>query len=122
MAEDIIKSFRELIIYKRAFAVSLEVHKLTLDFPKFEQRALANDLRRSSKAICANIAEGFIRQKYSIAEFGRFLTIAEAASNETLVWLDYAVNLKYISKGIYDHLVDEYATVGAMISKLHRKI
>ncbi|TGT90609.1 four helix bundle protein, partial [Mesorhizobium sp. M5C.F.Ca.ET.164.01.1.1] len=52
---------RDLEVYKRAYAVSLEIHKATLAFPRIEQYALADQLRRSSKAICANLAEGFAK-------------------------------------------------------------
>ncbi|TGP25104.1 MULTISPECIES: four helix bundle protein [unclassified Mesorhizobium] len=54
-----IKRAKDLEVYRRAYAVSLEVHKATLVFPKIEQYALADQMRRSSKAICANLAEGF---------------------------------------------------------------
>ncbi|WP_263498206.1 four helix bundle protein [Mesorhizobium sp. CA13] len=56
-----IKRARDLDVYRRAYAVSLDVHKATLVFPKMEQYALADQMRRSSKAICANLAEGFAK-------------------------------------------------------------
>ncbi|TGV62065.1 four helix bundle protein, partial [Mesorhizobium sp. M00.F.Ca.ET.149.01.1.1] len=54
-----IKRAKDLEVYRRAYAVSLDVHRGTLVFPKIEQYALADQMRRSSKAICANLAEGF---------------------------------------------------------------
>lgn len=118
----VITSFKELIVYKRAFAISLEMHRATLNFPKIEQYALADQLRRASKSICANVAEGFIKQKYSTVEFARFLSIAEASANEVLVWIDYAVHLDYITQDTYLRWENEYAAIGAMLNKLRRKL
>ena len=54
-----IVSFEDLEVFKRAYRVSLEVHRASLSFPAIEQRALADQVRRASKSICANIAEGY---------------------------------------------------------------
>ena len=53
-----VRSFEDLEVFQRAYAVSLEVHRMSLVFPKIEQRALGDQIRRASKSICANIAEG----------------------------------------------------------------
>ena len=50
-------------MFRRAYRVSLEVHRASLEFPAIEQRALADQIRRASKSICANLAEGFGRQR-----------------------------------------------------------
>ncbi|WP_320232852.1 four helix bundle protein [Mesorhizobium montanum] len=89
---------RELEVYKRAYVVSLEIHKATLAFPKIEQYALADQLRRSSKAICANLAEGFAKQPHSKAEFARFISMAMGSCSEVETWISYAFDLEYISK------------------------
>ncbi len=57
-----IGSFEELEAFKRAYRISLEIHRASLEFPQIEQRALADQIRRASKSICANIAEGFGKQ------------------------------------------------------------
>jgi four helix bundle protein len=58
----IVQNFYELDVYKKAFNISLEVHRESLSFPKIEQYALADQLRRATKSICANIGEGFHKQ------------------------------------------------------------
>ncbi|MDX8460915.1 four helix bundle protein [Mesorhizobium humile] len=78
---------RDLEVYKRAYVVSLEIHKATLAFPKIEQYALADQLRRSSKAICANLAEGFAKQPHSKAEFARFISMAMGSCSEVETWI-----------------------------------
>ena len=60
----LVRSFEDLEVFKRAYRVSLEVHRLSLAFPKVEQYALGDQVRRASKSICANIAEGFGKQRH----------------------------------------------------------
>ena len=62
----------DLEVFRRAYRVSLEVHRASLEFPRIEQFALADQVRRASKSICANLAEGFGRQQQSRPEFRRF--------------------------------------------------
>ena len=66
-----VKSFEDLDVFRRAYRVSLEVHRASLEFPRIEQSALADQLRRASKSIRANIAEGFGRQKLPRGSAGR---------------------------------------------------
>ena len=68
-----IKSFEDLEVFQRAYKVSLEIHKESLLFPQKEQYGLGEQLRRASKSICANIAEGFAKQGYSSKEFLRYI-------------------------------------------------
>ena len=70
---DSVTRAKGLNVYKKAYAVSLEVHKATLSFPKTEQYALADQMRRSSKGICADLAEGFAKQSHSIKRTSRVL-------------------------------------------------
>ena len=66
-------SFEDLEVFKRAYKASLAVHRKSLEFPAIEQRGLADQVRRASKSICANVAEGFARQGVQPADFRRFL-------------------------------------------------
>ena len=75
-------SFEDLEVFQRAYRLSLEVHRKSLGFPSIEQRVLADQLRRASKSICANIAEGYGRQKRSKAEWKRFLWMAIGSCDE----------------------------------------
>jgi four helix bundle protein len=118
----LVKNPWELEVFKRAYAASIAVHKKTLGFPKIEQYALADQLRRASKSICANIAEGFIKQKYSKPEFARFITIAEASACETQVWLKFAYDLEYITNEEFQAWSDDFASVAAMLAKLRSKL
>jgi four helix bundle protein len=117
----LIKSFRELDVYRKAFEISLLVHHKSLEFPSHERYALADQIRRASKSICANLAEGFAKQKTSKAEFCRFIMIAFGSSNEMLVWIDYCKQLGYISSEVADGWEKEYTDIGKMLQSLHNK-
>ena len=76
--------FEDLDVFKRAYTVSLEVHRRSRDFPRSEQYGgLADQMRRSSKSICALIAEGSARQRSSSVEFRRYLVMAMGSADET---------------------------------------
>jgi four helix bundle protein len=96
-----IKSFEDLDVFQRAYALSLAVHRASLAFPRVEQFGLAEQVRRASKSICANLAEGFGKQRDSSAEFKRFLLMAIGSSEEMQVCIRYCKDLGYID----DHAV-----------------
>lgn len=114
--------FRELEVYKRAYVVSLEIHKVSLGFPQIEQYSLANQIRRASKSICANIGEGFAKQSQSKAEFRRFLIIAIGSCDEVMIWTDYCKDLGYIKIGQWNEWYKEYKEIVRMLHKLRLKI
>ena len=98
MMKERIESFEDLEVFQRAYRLSLEVHRKSLDFPRIEQRALADQIRRASKSICANIAEGFAKQGASAAEFKRYLAMAIGSADEMRVWARYCLDLGYIDE------------------------
>ena len=77
-----VATFEDLEVFKRAYRLSLDVHRRSLELPAVEQRALADQIRRASKSICANLAEGFGRQGVSTAEFKRFVMMAMGSADE----------------------------------------
>src|SRR4029077_19370956 len=72
----------DLEVFQRAYRLSLEVHRASLEFPRIEQFALADQIRRASESICANIAEGFGKQRQSRTEFHRFVMMAIGSADE----------------------------------------
>jgi four helix bundle protein len=84
-----IKRVEDLEVFRRAYRLSLELHKISLEFPRIEQFALADQLRRASKSICANLTEGFAKQSHSAAEYRRYVVTAIGSSDETQLWLRY---------------------------------
>ena len=115
------QGFEQLEVFQRAYRLSLKVHELTLGFPKIEQmRGLADQMRRCSKGICANIAEGHGKLIISKAEFRRFLLMAIGSSDEMRVWLRYCLDLNYIEKQPWEYLKTEYSQVSKMLVGLHK--
>jgi four helix bundle protein len=114
-----IRHYTDLLVYQKSYALSLEVHKLTLAFPDFERFEIGRQLRNASKSIAVNIAEGYGR-KSSAADFKRFLVIALASCDEVKVWLSYAGDLGYLTGDDVVRLTSRYEEVGKMLHGLHR--
>ena len=114
-------SFEDLEVFQRAYRASLDIHRASLSFPAIDQRVLGDQLRRASKSICANVAEGYGRQKRSKAEFKRFLQIAIGSSDEMRVWARYALDLGYIDEATWRRWRDEYQTITRMLHSLSSK-
>ena len=115
-----VRSFEDLDVFKRAYRVSLELHRESLKFPKIEQYALADQVRRASKSICANIAEGFAKQRSSKAEYKRYLMMALGSADEMRVWLRYCHDLGYVDEASWARWRDEYQQIARMLHGLHR--
>ena len=114
-------SFEDLEVFQRAYRLSLSIHRASLKFPALDQRALGDQIRRASKSICANVAEGYARQKRSKPEFRRFLQMAIGSSDEMRVWLRYALDLGYIDEPIWRNWRDDYQRISKMLQTLHDK-
>ena len=112
--------YEDLDVYQRAYSAALVVHKISLSFPKIEQFALSSQIRRSSKSICANIAEGFAKQHASIPEFKRFIDIAIGSCEETRVWTTFAKDLGYIDDDFYMEIHGEYDQITKMMHGLRK--
>jgi four helix bundle protein len=110
----------DLAVFQRAYRVSLEIHRASLDFPRIEQFALADQVRRASKSICANLAEGFSRQRLSRPEFRRFVVMALGSADEMQVWVLYCRDLGYIDVAAAERWRGEYREIARMLAGLHR--
>lgn len=115
-----IKSFEDLVVFQLAYKISLEIHQCSLGFPKIEQYGLADQIRRASKSICANVAEGFGKQNFSVKEFKRYIAIALGSSDEMRVWLRYCLDLQYITEAEWIHWKNSYTEISKMLQGLHR--
>ena len=114
--------FEDLEVFKRAYVISLEIHKASLGFPKLEQYGLADQVRRASKSICANVAEGVAKASHSKAEFKRFLQMALGSADEMRVWLRYCLDLGYITEGEWQRWRDGYEQIAKMLQGLAKSL
>ena len=119
MSERVVRRVEDLEVFERAYRLSLELHQASLEFPRIEQFALADQLRRASKSICANLAEGFAKQGYSAAEYRRYLTAAIGSSDETQLWLRYCIDLGYVEESTGRKWQDGYGEISRMLRGLH---
>lgn len=85
----------ELHVYRRAFALAMDVFHASKGFPADERYSLTDQVRRSSRSICANLAEAWRKRRYRAA-FVAKLSDAEAEAAETQVWLQFAVECGYL--------------------------
>jgi len=102
-----IRSHTELETYQMAFKASMEVFELTKKYPKEETYSLTDQIRRSSRSVCANLAEAFRKRKYP-KHFVSKLSDCEGEAAETQVWLDFSLACNYIDENTYKSLFAKY--------------
>lgn len=107
--------FKKLLAYQKAFSLSMEIKKVSDSFPKEEKYTLTDQVRRSSRSVCANIAEAYRKRRY-INHFISKLTDSDGENSETSVWLDFALECNYLSKSQYVDLVNKSEEIGKIIN------
>lgn len=112
-----IRSFCELDVYQLAREQATLVFKATKSFPKVETYSLTDQIRRSSRAVNAMIAEAWARRRY-IASFTNKINEALGEAMETQAWLDHAVDCEYITPARHAELDARWHHVGAMLNRM----
>ncbi|MBA4134628.1 MAG: diversity-generating retroelement protein bAvd family protein [Flavobacterium sp.] len=107
--------FRELLAYKMGFQLSMEIFQLSKSFPIEEKYSLTDQIRRSSRSVCANIAEAYRKRRY-VAHFISKLTDSDGENSETNVWLEFAYECNYINKEVFLDLSGKTQEVGKLIN------
>lgn len=120
MGQGKISSVRELDVYKLAFNCAMEIYQISKSFPQEEKYSLTDQIRRSSRSICSNLAEGWRKRKYK-AVFVNKLTDAMQEAAETQTWLDFCFACNYIDMGLFEKLDSEYDKVLAMLNSMEMK-
>ena len=113
-----VKTHEELIIYQKAFDAAMKIFELSKQFPVEERYSLTNQMIRSSRSVCANLAEAWRKRRYK-ASFVAKLNDCEAEAAETQVWLKFAVKCHYISTEQGREL---YSTYNQILSGLVKMI
>ena len=121
MTGNVIQNHTDLRVFQLAFDTSLEIHKQSLQFPKIKHYALADQIRRASKGICANIAEGFAKQQHSKNEFRRYLLMAIGSAHEMDVWIRYCTQLEYVASETGQEWKQSYELIARMLQNLYSK-
>ncbi len=102
-----IRSYRELRVYQAAMQNALRIHEMTKRFPGEEKYSLVDQIRRSSRSVCANIAEAWRKHRYPKAFVGK-LNDAEGEVEETRVWLEFSQHFGYASAETVRELDESY--------------
>src|SRR5437016_8821182 len=105
-----IRTHRDLEVYAVAFDAAMKIFEISKRFPKEETYSLTDQIRRSSRSICANLAEAWRKRRYQAAFISK-LSDAEAEAAETQVWLEFAVRCGYLEREPARPLFDAYDRV-----------
>ena len=112
-----IRHFRDLDVYQNALATGLRVYELTKKFPSDERYALTDQIRRSSRSVCANIAEAWRKRRYEAA-FVSKLSDAETEAAEMQVHIEIARRLGYVPEQVFREIDDAYEKIIAQIARM----
>jgi four helix bundle protein len=106
-----------LKVFQLAYKLAMEIFNTSKVFPKDERYSLTDQIRRSSRSVATNIAEGYRKRQYS-KMFVSKLADADGENGETQVWLDFARDCGYLSDEQHDALLKEYEEVGRMLGSM----
>ncbi|HEX5105283.1 MAG TPA: four helix bundle protein [Pirellulaceae bacterium] len=110
----------DLQVYQRAHAAAQTIFEHSKRFPKEERYSLTDQIRRCSRSVCGNLAEAWRKRRYPNA-FVCKLSDSEAEAAETQVWLQFAVDCKYIDRDAAAELYREYeAIIGMLVAMINR--
>jgi len=109
--------FRDLIVYKKAFQLSMEIFEMTKSFPKEEKYSLIDQIRRSSRSVCSCLAEGYRKRKY-VAHFVSKTTDSDMEISETQVWLDFSLACQYINEETYKDKMGKSEEIGRLLQDI----
>jgi four helix bundle protein len=110
-----LRGHRDLKVFQLAYSLAMEIFHLSKHFPREELYSLTDQIRRSSRSVPANIAEGFRKIRYPNMLVSK-LADSDGEATETQVWLDFALDCGYMSKTDRDRLIAGYEEVGRMLS------
>ena len=105
---------QQLDVYKKAFESAMRIFEISKSFPKEETYSLTDQIRRSSRSVCANIAEAWRKRRYEAAFIAK-LNDAEGEAAETQTWLEFSVKCDYIERETGRGLYVQYDEIISMI-------
>jgi len=112
-----LRGHRDLKVFQLSYKLAMEIFHLSRTFPQAENHSLTNQIRRSSRSVAANLAEGFRKRRYPKMLVNK-LTDCDGEASETQVWIDFALDCGYMSKENHDRLTAGYEEVGRMLSSM----
>jgi four helix bundle protein len=114
-----IQSHRDLEVYQMAFQAAMEIFRLSKGFPPDERYALTDQIRRCSRAVCANLSEAWRKRRYEAA-FVAKLSDVEAEASETQTWLEFAVECGYLAADVAREIYQTYNNIlGKLVNMIN---
>jgi len=113
----IIRSAKDLDVYKKAYRLAMEIFMCSRAWPKQEMYSLTDQIRRSSRSVSANLREAWAKRRYH-AHFLSKLTDSDAENSETDTWLNFALDCGYLTREEHSHLTAECRQIGAMLGSM----
>lgn len=104
MEKKAVKTWRDLLVYTRSFELAMDLFGMTSKFPKEERYGLIDQMRRSSRSIPANIAEGWAKRRFENV-FKHHLIDSIGSCEEVIVWLEFASQCAYIEQELRDQYI-----------------
>ncbi|HNQ01486.1 MAG: four helix bundle protein [Syntrophaceae bacterium] len=114
-----IRHFRDLEVYQRSFALAVEIFQISKKFPSEERYSLTDQIRRSSRSVCSNLAEAWRKRRY-VAVFKNKLTDVMQEASETQSWLEFCLACSYIDEEQFKKLDNEYEEIISMLNSMER--
>jgi four helix bundle protein len=112
-----ITSFKQLRVYRSAFEMAMQIFDYSKQWPKEEQYALTDQVRRASRSVCSNIAEAWFKRRYP-NHFVSKLSDADTEASETLVWIDFAVECQYMPNAEAEVFREKYRAIIGGLTKI----
>ena len=109
-----VSSYKDLIVYQKAYKLAMEIFEISKVFPKEEKYSLTDQIRRSSRSVTSNIAEAWAKKRY-IKSFVNKLTDSLGEEYETEAWLDFSRDSKYITELTHSEILNGYDEVRKML-------
>jgi four helix bundle protein len=115
-----IKSAKDLKVYQKAYALAMEIYKLSKSWPSEEKYSLTDQIRRASRSVCTNLREAWAKRRYQ-AHFISKLTDSDGENSETDTWLDFALECGYLDPSDHVRLTIECKEIGSMLGSMLNK-
>ncbi len=113
----LVKSYRELRVYRMAFNAAMEIFEITKTFPTEERYSLTDQIRRSSRSVCQSIGESWRKRRYP-KHFVSKLSDAETEAEETRVWLEFSLACGYLEREQFNDLDKRYDHILAQLVRM----
>ena len=116
----VLKSHRDLDVYKMAFAAAMRIFRLTKKYPKEEMYSMTDQIRSSSRSVCSCISEAWRKRRYKKVFINK-ISDAQQEAGETQTWLEFSLECEYVDKSVFDELDSEYQKILGKLNKMEIK-